>query len=259
MTRRAPSRGSVVLLSGGMDSATCLALATRDRAPVHALTVLYGQRHAKEVASARALARRYRVPEHVVLELPLGPLLPSALTRSQRAVPHRAPPGGRIPSTYVPARNTILLAIALGYAESHDLGAIYLGANAVDYSGYPDCRPEYLRAFERLAGLATRAGVEEGRKVRILAPLLRRSKAEIVRLGERLGVPWALTWSCYEGGRSPCGKCASCRLRLRGFRRAGVVDPVRDSRAVTRARPRRRGGAPATRRPSTASRRAGSA
>lgn len=226
MTRARSMPGSVVLLSGGMDSATCLALAVRDRPPVHALTVQYGQRHAKEIRSARALVRRFGVGHHVRLALPLGPLLASSLTRPQRPLPRRKPPAGRIPSTYVPARNTILLSVALGYAESHRLGAIYLGANAIDYSGYPDCRPEYLRAFERLARLATRVGVEEGRTIRVLAPLLRSSKAEIVRLGERLGVPWKLTWSCYAGERRPCGRCPSCRLRARGFAEAGVADPL---------------------------------
>jgi 7-cyano-7-deazaguanine synthase len=223
--RTTSSPGSVVLLSGGMDSATCLALAAQDARPVHALTVLYGQRHAREVRSARALARRYRAI-HQVLDLPLRPLLDSSLTRPRRRLPTRPSRRGRIPSTYVPARNTILLSLALGYAESHRLGAIYLGANAIDYSGYPDCRPAFLHAFERLSRVATRAGVEEGRSIRIAAPLLRLSKAEIVRLGDRLGVPWELTWSCYAGGRTPCGRCDSCRLRARGFRGAGVIDPL---------------------------------
>jgi 7-cyano-7-deazaguanine synthase len=209
-----------------MDSATCLALASENDRPVHALTVLYGQRHAREVTAARALARRYRVARHIVLRLPLGALLESSLTRPTRPIPRRAASPGRIPSTYVPARNTILLSVALGYAESHGLDTIYLGANAVDYSGYPDCRPEYLRAFERLARLATRAGVEEGWHLRLRAPLLRMSKAEIVRTGQRLHVPWELTWSCYLGGRRPCGRCASCRLRSRGFRAAGILDPL---------------------------------
>jgi len=228
MTRshRRPS-GSLVLLSGGMDSATCLALASRRPGPVHALTVLYGQRHAREVRSARALAHHFRVARHTVVRLPLGPLLASSLTDARRPLPNRRRPTGRIPSTYVPARNTILLSIALGYAESHRLAAIYLGANAIDYSGYPDCRPEYFRAFERLARLATKAGVEEGVGVRIVAPLLRLSKAEIVRLGERVGVPWSLTWSCYAGGRRPCGTCDACRLREKGFTEAGRRDPVR--------------------------------
>ena len=230
MTRASrPPPGSVVLLSGGMDSATCLAIATRSHRPVHALTVLYGQRHAREVRSARALARHYRVASHTVLRLPLGPLLRSALTDASRPLPNQPGRSGQIPSTYVPARNTILLSVALGFAESHRLGRIYLGANAIDYSGYPDCRPEYLRAFERLARLATKAGVEHGVRIRIESPLLRLSKAEIVRVGERLGVPWKLTWSCYAGGRTPCGNCDACRLREKGFAEAGRPDPLRSS------------------------------
>jgi 7-cyano-7-deazaguanine synthase len=209
-----------------MDSATCLAIAARRSPPVHTLTVLYGQRHAREVRSARALARHYRVAHHTVLRLPLSPLLTSALTDAGRRLPNRRARAGRIPSTYVPARNTILLAVALGYAESHRLGAIYLGANAIDYSGYPDCRPEYLRAFERLARLATKSAVERGESIVVEAPLLHLSKAEIVREGERLGVPWRLTWSCYAGGRAPCGSCDACRLRGKGFDEAGVTDPL---------------------------------
>jgi len=215
-----------VLLSGGMDSATCLALARRDTRRVHALTVLYGQRHAREVQAARRLARRYAVERHVVLELPLGPLLDSTLTRRDRPLPRRRAGARGIPPTYVPARNTILLAVALGYAESHHLGEIHLGANAIDYSGYPDCRPPFLAAFERVARLGTKVGVETGRGVRVRAPLLRLSKADIVRLGERLQVPWGLTWSCYAGGARPCGRCDACRLRAKGFAEAGVVDPT---------------------------------
>lgn len=220
--------GSVVLLSGGMDSATCLALASREARPVHALTVIYGQRHAVEVRRARALARHFRVRRHVVVRLPLAALLASSLTDRRRPIPDGSRPGSatRIPSTYVPARNTILLSVALGFAESVGASQIYLGANAVDYSGYPDCRPEYLRAFQRMARLATKAGVEGRARFELRAPLLRRSKADIVRLGERLAVPWALTWSCYRGGRRPCGRCDSCRLRARGFRAAGVRDPT---------------------------------
>ena len=223
-SRRA--RGSLVLLSGGMDSATCLAIASRRAGPVHALTVTYGQRHDREVRSARALARHYHIARHTVVRLPLGLLVSSSLTDARRPLPSRHRIGTRIPSTYVPARNTILLSVALGYAESHHLETIYLGANAIDYSGYPDCRPEYFRAFERLARLATKAGVEEGQRIRIETPLLRLSKAGIVRLGERLGVPWQLTWSCYAGGRRPCAKCDACRLRQKGFAEAGRVDPV---------------------------------
>lgn len=220
-----------------MDSATCLALATRDGGPVHALTVGYGQRHRREIRSARALARRYGVARHVVLTLPLGPLLESALTRPGRRLPRGRPRRGTIPSTYVPARNTILLSVALGYAESAGLGSIYLGANAVDYSGYPDCRPEFLRAFERVARLGTRRGVETGKGIRVRAPLLRLSKASIVRLGARLKVPWELTWSCYAGGRVPCGRCDSCRLRRLGFEGARLDDPL--GRRVAQARPPR--------------------
>jgi 7-cyano-7-deazaguanine synthase len=224
--RRAPRPGSVVLLSGGMDSATCLALAIRDHPPVHAITVSYGQRHVREVRSARALARHYRIGRVTAVHLGLGPVLDSALTRPHRRIPEGSSHSGRIPSTYVPARNTIFLAVALGYAESHRLGSIYIGANAIDYSGYPDCRPPFLRAFERVALLGTRDGVETGRAVRIRAPLLRLSKEGIVRLGERLRVPWRMTWSCYQGGRRPCGRCDACRLRARGFAAAGVRDPA---------------------------------
>jgi len=227
VTRTAPGKGSVVLLSGGMDSATCLALASQRGRPVHALTVLYGQRHEKEVRSARALARHYSVARHLVVTVPVGPFLASSLTDRTADLPSGSRRGrGRIPSTYVPARNTILLALALGVAESRRAGSIYLGVNAIDYSGYPDCRPEFLRAFERLARVATRVGVEDGWSPKIRAPLLRLGKADIVRLGERLGVPWRLTWSCYAGGRRPCGRCDACRLRAKGFDEAGVVDPT---------------------------------
>ena len=225
MVSRKPG-GSVVLLSGGMDSATCLALAAERDRPVHALTVVYGQRHLREIRSARALARHYRVASHSIVEIPVGSLLRSSLTDRSAALPTgRTRLRARIPSTYVPARNTLLLALALGVAESRRARSIYLGVNAIDYSGYPDCRPEFLRAFARLARLATRVGVEEGWAPSVRAPLLRLGKDQIVRLGERLGVPWSLTWSCYAGGRRPCGRCDSCRLRALGFEKAGVMDP----------------------------------
>ncbi len=230
--------GSVVLLSGGMDSATCLALAARQAPPVHALTFVYGQRHVRELASARRLARRYGVAAHRIVRLPLGPLVDSALTRTGAPLPRRAGRPGRIPPTYVPARNTVLLAIALGYAESHRLARIYFGANAVDYSGYPDCRPAFVAAFNALARRAIRSPAEGGRTVRVVAPLLPRSKAEIVRLGDRLGVPWELTWSCYAGGATPCGRCDACRLRARGFRGAGRRDPALPARPATPPRGR---------------------
>ena len=216
--------GAVVLLSGGLDSATCLATLVREGRPVHALTVVYGQRHEREVRSARSLARHFRVREHTVLRLPLGAIVQSSLTDRARRIPTSGVRARAIPSTYVPARNLLFLSVALAYAESRGLDTIVIGANAVDYSGYPDCRPEFFRSFERTAALATKAGVRRSVRFRVRAPLLRLSKAEIVRRGERLGVPWALTWSCYVGGRRPCGRCDSCRLRARGFRGAGVRD-----------------------------------
>ncbi|MCI4350506.1 MAG: 7-cyano-7-deazaguanine synthase QueC [Thermoplasmata archaeon] len=230
MSRGGRARGSVVLLSGGMDSATALAMALRKDPPVHALTFHYGQRHRREITWARALARHYHVTQHQVIEIPVGALLPSALTDPTSRLPRGRTGRASIPATYVPARNTILLAIALGYAEGRNFARIYIGANAVDYSGYPDCRPEFFRAFERLAALATKAGVEGSWRPRVMTPLLRMSKAQIVRRGERLGVPWDLTWSCYEGGRRPCGMCDACRLRAKGFAEAGVTDPTIDRR-----------------------------
>ena len=204
MTRSRPRGPSIVLLSGGMDSATCLAIASRDSRPVHALTVQYGQRHARELRSATELARHFSVASHTVLDLPLAPILASSLTDRHRKVPAGGHRRTGIPSTYVPARNTILLALALGCGESRRARSIYIGANAIDYSGYPDCRPEFLRAFNALARRATKAGVERNAAPKVVAPLLRRTKADVVRLGTRLGVPWELTWSCYRGGRHPC-------------------------------------------------------
>lgn len=224
--RRSQPRGSVVLLSGGMDSATCLAIASRDESPVHCLTVIYGQRHAREVSAARKLARHWKASRHVVLAIPIGPLLDSSLTDSRRPIPRSSRAGAGIPSTYVPARNTIMLGLALGYAESHGLRSIYIGVNAIDYSGYPDCRPEFLTAFEEVARLGTKVGTEGADPIHIQAPLVRLAKAEIVRLGETLHVPWEQTWSCYRGGRRPCGRCDACRLRAQGFRSAGVEDPA---------------------------------
>lgn len=211
-----------------MDSATVLALACRESRRVHCLTVIYGQRHRREIRSARRLASHFRIRQHKVIQLPLGPLLRSALTDDRRPLPaaKRSRGPGRIPPTYVPARNTILLAIALGYSESVGASSIFIGANAVDYSGYPDCRPEYFRAFVRLARLATREGVENGRELKIETPLLRLSKADIVRVGERLHVPWEMTWSCYAGKRVPCTRCDACVLRARGFDEAGIQDPL---------------------------------
>ncbi|HEV2316794.1 MAG TPA: 7-cyano-7-deazaguanine synthase QueC [Thermoplasmata archaeon] len=223
--RRSNRHRTVVLLSGGMDSATCLAWAAR-RGSVVALTVEYGQRHRRELDSARSLVRHFRVRAHLVVRLPLATLARSSLTRPGRSIPRPAARRTGIPSTYVPARNTVLLGLALSLAESTGADGICIGANAIDYSGYPDCRPEFLRAFEKVARLGTRAGVESRRPIRVLAPLVRLSKAQIVRKGDALGVPWELTWSCYRGGRVPCGACDACALRAKGFREAGRVDPA---------------------------------
>ncbi len=221
----------MILLSGGLDSATALAIA-RDRGyDCHALTVDYGQRHARELAAAAAVAQRAGV-EQTVLRCDLRQIGGSALT-DDLAVPDggEAPGGdddshgGSIPVTYVPARNTVLLSLALGFAETRRADAIFIGANAVDYSGYPDCRPEYIEAFNALAALATKRAVE-GEPTRIEAPLLRLTKAAIIRRGLALGVDYGLTWSCYRGGDRPCGACDSCRLRAKGFAEAGVADPL---------------------------------
>jgi 7-cyano-7-deazaguanine synthase len=217
---------AVVLLSGGMDSATALAVARNEGVRAYALSVDYGQRHRSELDAAARIARSLGVVEHRLVRVDLGAIGGSALTDPAIAVP-TAPSEG-IPPTYVPARNTVFLALALGWAEVLGLRDLYIGANVLDYSGYPDCRPEYLRAFETLAALATRAGVEEGARFRVHAPLLHLSKAEIVRLGCSLGVDYALTVSCYRAdaeGRA-CGVCDSCRLRRRGFEEAGVADPT---------------------------------
>jgi 7-cyano-7-deazaguanine synthase len=219
---------AVVLLSGGLDSYTAAAIARRDGYELFALTLQYGQVHAREVQAAREVARALGVTRHIELDVNLAAFGGSALVGSAE-VPKDRPfdRDDEIPITYVPARNTIFLALALAWAEVVGAGAIVIGVNALDYSGYPDCRPEYLAAFERLAALATRAGVE-GRPLRILAPLLQLSKADIIRRGVSLGVDYALTHSCYDPdpqGR-PCGRCDSCRLRARGFAEAGVEDPI---------------------------------
>jgi 7-cyano-7-deazaguanine synthase len=217
---------AVVLVSGGLDSATVLALAAASGARCHALTFDYGQRHRVELDAARRVARQLGAADHRVVRLDIGWMGGSALTDTRIAVPQESTPG--IPVTYVPARNTIFLSIALGWAEVLDAHDIYIGANAVDYSGYPDCRPEFIRAFENLANLATRAGVE-GAGFRVQAPLMSMRKHEIIRTGARLGVDYALTLSCYDpdaSGRA-CGRCDACRLRAQGFAEAGIADPTR--------------------------------
>ena len=222
-------RRAIVLLSGGLDSATAAAWAVSQGLALSALSVDYGQRHRVELDAARAVARALGITDHVVLAVDLAAFGGSALTDRAIAVPHArsdAEIGHGIPVTYVPARNTVFLSLALAMAETRGAEAIVLGINAVDYSGYPDCRPEYLDAFARLAALATKAGVE-GRPPEFLAPLVELSKESIIRLGLSLGLDYALTTSCYDprpDGR-PCGDCDSCRIRAAGFAAAGAADP----------------------------------
>ena len=227
-----------MLVSGGMDSVTAGAVAREQGFELYALSFRYGQRHAAELEAARRVAEWLGARRHVVLEIDLRAFGGSALT-GDLEVPKDTPLdriGDRIPATYVPARNTIFLSFAVGWAEVLEASDIFIGANALDYSGYPDCRPEYIEAFERMAGLATRAGVE-GRHLRVHTPLIGLTKAEIVKLGQRLGVDFGMTWSCYdptpEG--TPCGHCDACTLREKGFREAGVDDPARSRQRSLRS------------------------
>lgn len=221
---------AVVLLSGGMDSAVVLAMARAEGYRTHALTVDYGQRHRVEIQAARRVARAVGVESHRVVEIDLSGVSVSALTGAGE-VPKsaRGPDDDAIPPTYVPARNTFLLALALSWAESIGARDLFIGVSAVDYSGYPDCRPEFIAAFEKLANLGTRAADEDVRRYRIHAPLMRMTKAETVRAGIKLGIDFGLTWSCYDPkpDGAPCLRCDACRLRGRGFDGAGVEDPVR--------------------------------
>lgn len=221
---------AVVLVSGGMDSAVTLAVARRDGHETHALSFAYGQRHRLELEAARRVASSLSASSHRLVTIDLAAIGGSALTDPSIDVPHDRPGseiGAGIPVTYVPARNTVFLAVALGLCEVLDARAIYLGVNAVDYSGYPDCRPAFLEAFQRVAEVGTAAGVS-GRAPRIEAPLLHLTKAEIVRLGTSLGVDFGLTLSCYDPGEhgEPCRRCDACHLRARGFADAGVRDPT---------------------------------
>ena len=220
------ARKAVVLLSGGLDSATVLAMARAQGFACYALSLDYGQRHRAELAAARRVAAAQDVIEHKILPLSLDAIGGSALTDHSIAVPEAG--GAGIPVTYVPARNTVFLALALGWAEVLGASDLFVGVNAVDYSGYPDCRPAFIQAFEHLANLATRAGVE-GERFRVHAPLIEMSKAEIIRTGTGLGVDYALTVSCYQADEDgvACGVCDSCRLRAEGFHAAGVTDPTR--------------------------------
>ncbi|MDA3920141.1 MAG: 7-cyano-7-deazaguanine synthase QueC [Salinisphaera sp.] len=226
---RAPSHGSpaVILFSGGLDSTTCLAQARADGHRCHALSFDYGQRHTAELTAARHIAASAGVAEHKCVRIDFDGMGGSALTDARIDVPE-APSEG-IPSTYVPARNTLFLSVALGWAEILEADAIYIGVNAVDYSGYPDCRPEFIAAFEKLARLATKAGAEDGHRFAIRTPLIDLSKADIIRKGTALGVDYSQTVSCYQAddrGRA-CGVCDACRLRRKGFEDAAIADPTR--------------------------------
>lgn len=221
------TKPAIVLLSGGLDSATVLAIAQADGYAVHALSFRYGQRHAVEVEAARRIATNANVVEHKIVDIDLRVFGGSALTDTLAVPKDRALDAAEIPITYVPARNTIFLAYALAYAEVRNAADIFIGVNAIDYSGYPDCRPAYIAAFEQMARLATRAGVD-GMPLRIQAPLLNLSKVEIIRRGLALDVDYSLTRSCYDPdpqGRA-CGHCDSCRLRTAAFRELGLTDPV---------------------------------
>ena len=219
---------AVVLYSGGLDSTTCMAIARAEGFAPYAMSFAYGQRHTVELDQARRYAPRMGAVEHQLVEIDLRRIGGSALT-STLEVPKEGVQEGEIPVTYVPARNTIFLSFALGWAEVLGAFDIYIGVNALDYSGYPDCRPEYIAAFETLANLATRAGVEGSGRYRIHTPLISLSKAEIIHRGLDLGVDYALTHSCYDPTPAglACGRCDSCRLRLKGFAEAGVPDPAR--------------------------------
>jgi 7-cyano-7-deazaguanine synthase len=227
MSPAADARGrAVVLLSGGLDSATALAWARRAGFEAYALSVAYGQRHQSELAAAANIARVLGAREHRVMGVDLAGIGGSALTDWSIPLPERS--GGGIPVSYVPARNTLLLSLALGWAETLGSRDLVIGVNAVDYSGYPDCRPEFIRGFEALAALATKAGVE-GARFTVHAPLIAMSKAEIIRSGADWGVDFSMTVSCYqadEDGRA-CGRCDSCRIRQEGFVSAGIADPTR--------------------------------
>ena len=221
---------AVVLLSGGLDSATVLAIARTQGYACHAMSFRYGQRHAIELARASVIARQLGALQHIVVDIDLRQFGGSALT-ADIAVPKQRSAeemGAGIPSTYVPARNTIFLSFALAWAETLEAAHIFIGVNALDYSGYPDCRPEYIAAFERMANLGTRAGIEGREPLRIHAPLITLAKADIIRKGMALGVDYGSTTSCYDPGAdgAPCGACDACLLRAKGFAEAGIADPL---------------------------------
>ncbi len=214
---------AVVLLSGGLDSATTAAIAIAEGYEAIALSFNYGQRHKKELEAAKKIAEALKIKEHFITDINLSQWGGSSLTDESMSIPNEGVQDDVIPSTYVPGRNTVFIAIALSLAEAKNAQAIYLGINAVDYSGYPDCRPEYLAAYQQLANLSSKAGVE-GNAPQLIAPLVKDSKADIVRRALELNVPIADTWSCYQGGKTPCGVCDSCRIRDRALIEAGRED-----------------------------------
>jgi 7-cyano-7-deazaguanine synthase len=219
---------AIVLLSGGLDSSTVLALAKERGYDVVALTFDYGQKHKRELNSSRKMARHFKAKEHIIVPLSLGELLRSSLTRGSMSIPENRTEeeiSSGVPSTYVPSRNIIFLSIAASIAESRGAEAIFIATNSVDFSGYPDCTAEFMSAFQSTLDIGTKAG-REGRGIRIEAPILTKSKGDIVREAIRLKVPMEDTWSCYKGGVKACGKCDSCLLRLRGFSEAGIRDPL---------------------------------
>ena len=212
---------AVCLLSGGMDSCVSAFVAKNEGYTIYALTFNYGQRNRKEIECAKEIAKALEVKEHLIINADLRSIGGSALTGDME-IPEK---GEGIPPTYVPARNTIFLAYALAYAEARNADAIFIGANAIDYSGYPDCRAEYIQAMQKVANIGTKRGVE-GKSIKIIAPLINLSKAEIVKKGVELGAPFEKTWSCYRETEKACGRCDSCRLRLKGFKEAGIKDPI---------------------------------
>lgn len=219
---------ALVLLSGGLDSSTVLALAKERGYEIAALTFDYGQKHIRELNSARKIAKHFKAKEHIIVPLNIGSLLKSSLTRNSMSIPQNRTKeeiSSEVPSTYVPARNMVFLSIAASIAESRGAKAIFIASNSVDFSGYPDCTPEFISAFQRTLDVGTKSG-REGRGIRVEAPIITKSKAEIVREAVRLKVPLEDTWSCYKGGVKACGRCDSCLLRLKGFSEAGLIDPL---------------------------------
>lgn len=217
---------AVILLSGGLDSTVCMAVAKSKNYDLYPISFDYQQRHNIELQSAQKVAKFFDVKKHLIIKTNMGAIGGSALTDENIEVPDRNPDEADVPVTYVPARNLIFLSYALGYAEVLGAQYVYIGVNAVDYSGYPDCRAEFIEKFQNLADYATKATAEDHKKIKIMTPLQNLSKKDIVLLGTKLGAPFALTRSCYNGGEKACGHCDSCKLRLRGFAEAGLKDPI---------------------------------